>query len=274
MFGEKEFLSDEELAKLKARLDEIWDSSQAGDLLSDFLIQRVLEDPSFRGFDQDTGNYNAFWLKKRELDNRTSLVVDPPNGRIPAMKPEARQRLAGSFRRGRPDGPEDLTLSVRCISYGVPNILAGYNSYFQFLQTADHVVILQELIHDVRIIPIGDKPPLSDDIQLWHGDSRGRWEGDTLVVETENYSKAGSFRGASENLRVVERFTRVGRDVLEWRITFEDPTTWESPWTMMIPLSRSDDAIFEYACHEGNYALEGVLAGARAEERAAESSGP
>jgi hypothetical protein len=272
-FGDKAELSEEELARLAARLEEMRESSQAGDLLGDFLIQRVLEDPDFRGFDQDTGNYNSFWLVERQLDRRTSLVIDPPNGRIPPFVTEARQRLAaarGGF-GGTPRGPEDMPLNVRCITYGVPNILAGYNSYFQILQTPDHVVILQELIHDARVVPLGDRPPLDADIKLWNGDSRGRWEGDSLVIETTNYSTAGSFRGASDQLLVTERFTRVSDDVLEWQITFEDPTTWESPWTMMIPLSRSVEAMFEYACHEGNYGMHGILAGARAEEAAATS---
>ncbi len=269
-FAEKALLGDEELARLQARLAEIRESAQAGDLLGDFLIQKVL-DPEFRGFDRVTGNYNSFWLVERELDKRTSLVVDPPNGRIPPMTPEAQQRLlaaSGGYFSSSPDGPEDLTLTVRCISYGVPNLLAGYNSYFQILQSPDYVVILQELIHDVRVIPLDGRPHLAEGIRQLHGDSRGRWDGDTLVVETSNYSRMGSFRGASEDLRVVERFTRVGPEVIEWEITFEDSATWTRPWTVMIPLQSSGDAMFEYACHEGNYAMYDILAGARAQEKA------
>ncbi len=271
-FREKASLTDEELARLQARLDEIREDTQAGDLLGDFLIQKVLEDPAFRGFDQQTGNYNSFWLVDRELDNRTSLVVDPPNGRIPPRTPEALQRLRagrGGFGSSSPEGPEDLSFSVRCITYGVPNLLAGYNSYFQILQSPDYVVILQELIHDARIIPLDGRPHLADGIRQWHGDSRGRWEGDTLVVETSNYSPRTSLRGASENLRVVERYTRVSPEVIEWEITFEDPATWTRPWTAMIPLTNSGDAMFEYACHEGNRALPGILAGARLLEKEA-----
>ena len=274
-FGDKATLSDEELSVLQQRLEEIRAGEQAGDLLADFLIQKVLDDPEFRGFDQDTGNYNSFWLANRELDHRTSLIIDPPNGRLPPMTSEALSRLRSSYGSfGRPPKSyEDLSAGTRCISYGVPNLLAGYNSFFQILQTADHVAILQELIHDVRIIPLIGRPPLAEGIRQLHGDSRGRWEGDVLVVETRNYSAAGAARGASENLLVVERFRRVSPDVIEWEITFGDADTWQSPWTLMIPLTRSDDPIFEYACHEGNYALEGILAGARAQE-AAESSGP
>ena len=137
-FGDKATLTDEELADLKRRLEEIREGSQAGDLLGDYLIQRVLEDPEFRGFDQVTGNYNSFWLVDRELDNRTSLVVDPPDGRIPALTEQAMERMRAAVAYGDevPAGPEDMPVSVRCISYGVPNTLAGYNSYFQIFQTA------------------------------------------------------------------------------------------------------------------------------------------
>ena len=276
-FREKASLTDEELATLQERLAEIREGTQAGDLLGDFLIQKVLDDPEFRGFDQRTGNYNSFWLVDRELDNRTSLVVDPPNGRIPPITPEARQRrraARGGFGSSSPDGPEDLTLSVRCITYGVPNLLAGYNSYFQILQSPEYVVILQELIHDARVIPLDGRPHLADGIRQWHGDSRGRWEGDTLVVETSNYSPRTSLRGASENLRVVERFTRVSPEVIEWEITFEDPATWPRPWTAMILLKNSGEAMFEYACHEGNYAMHDILAGARAQEETAQAEQP
>ncbi|MCY3970838.1 MAG: hypothetical protein OXG74_12950 [Acidobacteria bacterium] len=275
-FGEKATLTDEELADLKRRLDEIREGSQAGDLLGDYLIQRVLEDPEFRGFDQVTGNYNSFWLVDRELNNRTSLVVDPPDGRIPALTEQAMERMRAAVAYGDevPDGPEDMTLGVRCITFGVPNTLAGYNSYFQFFQTADHVAILQELIHDVRIIPLKAPAALPEDLRLWHGNSRGWFEGDSLVVETKNYSAAGGASGrATDGLKVVERFTRTGPDTIEWEITYEDQTTWVRPWTMMIDLARTEDPIFEYACHEGNYGLTNILSGARAQEREAAATG-
>ncbi len=275
-FGDKATLTDEELADLKRRLEEIREGSQAGDLLGDYLIQRVLEDPEFRGFDQVTGNYNSFWLVDRELDNRTSLVIDPPNGRIPALTDEALERMRAAVAYGAevPAGPEDMPVSVRCISYGVPNTLAGYNSYFQILQTADHVAILQELIHDVRIIPLVEQAPLPGGLLLWHGNSRGWFEGDSLVIETKNYSADGGSRSnATQGLRVLERFTRTGADVLEWEITYEDEATWVRPWTMMIRLARTEDPIFEYACHEGNYGLTNILSGARAQEREAAASG-
>ncbi len=275
-FGDKATLTDDELADLKRRLEEIREGSQAGDLLGDYLIQRVLEDPEFRGFDQVTGNYNSFWLVDRELDNRTSLVIDPPNGRIPALTEQAMERMRAAVAYGDevPAGPEDMTLGVRCITFGVPNTLAGYNSYFQFFQTADHVAILQELIHDVRIIPLAEPAPLPDDLRLWHGGSRGWFEDDSLVVETTNYSAGGGASGrATDGLKVVERFTRTGPETIEWEITYEDEATWVSPWTMMIRLARTADPIFEYACHEGNYGLTNILSGARAQEREAVATG-
>ena len=153
-------------------------------------------------------------------------------------------------------------------------LIEGGNSYFQILQTADHVAILQELIHDVRVIPLGEQAPLADDLRLWHGNSRGWFEGDSLVVETKNYSADGSSRSrATDGLKVTERFTRTGADVIEWEITYEDEATWVRPWTMMIRLARTEDPIFEYACHEGNYGLTNILSGARAQEREAAATG-
>ncbi len=268
----KETLTGEELADLQARLAELRESEQAGNLLGDLLVQQVLNDPGFREFDAGTGNYNSFWLVERELDARTSLIIDPPDGRIPPLTAAARERFAArGATDGGPAGPESLPLNERCITFGVPNLLAGYNSYFQILQTADHVVILQELIHDARVIPIDGRAGLDATIRQWHGDSRGRWEGDTLVIETSNYSHQASLRGASRNTQVTERFERVGPETIEYTVTYDDRDTWERPWTLMIPLKKSDaqDTLFEYACHEGNYAMEGILAGARAAEAGA-----
>jgi hypothetical protein len=170
-----------------------------------------------------------------------------------------------------PAGPEDLADQVRCITYGVPNILAGYNSLFQILQTPDFVVIFQELIHDARIIPMDGRPHLPDGIRQWHGDSRGRFEGETLVVETTNFSPESHFQGSAENLHLVERFTRVEAGTISYEIEITDPTTFARPWTIRIPLKATTDPIFEYACHEGNVAMEGILKGARAKEALPES---
>ena len=268
-------LTEEELAQLQQQVAEFRDAEQAGDLLGDRLFQQALGNSKYQDFDEVTGNYNAFWLVERELDNRTSLIVDPPNGRFPPLTPAAKQRAAvrREYAAAHPsDGPEDRTLSDRCLHFGAPRLGAGYNSYFQILQTPDHVTILQEMGHEARVIPIDEQPHVDGGIRLWNGNARGRWEGETLVVETTNFSPQSRFQGASENLRMVERFTRVAPDTVRHEVTFDDPTTWTRPWTVMILLKQSQDTLFEYACHEGNYAMHGILAGARVEEAEAAGS--
>ncbi|MXZ72329.1 MAG: hypothetical protein F4Z04_12625 [Acidobacteria bacterium] len=268
----KSSLTDEELAAFRAAAADVTASGQDavfGDQLALAALAGVTDVDSY---DPATGNYNQFWLVERDFDNRTSLIVDPPDGRIPPRTPAAER--AG---RGQPPPPiaekadswADRPLSERCITYGVPSLFAGYNSYYQIFQSRDHVVVLMEMIHDARVIPIDGTPHPNGQIRQLHGDSRGRWEGDTLVVETRNYSRLGAFWGASEDLVVVERFTRAAPDTIHYEVTFHDETTWTRPWTVMIPLRRSPDPLFEYACHEGNLGMEGILAGYRAEERAA-----
>src|SRR5215471_16725338 len=175
--------------------------------------------------------------------------------------------------RGRPAaGPEDRALQERCITYGSPQLTAGYQSYYQIVQNAASLVFMTEMIHDARVIPIDSRPHLPSTVHQWLGDSRGHWEGDTLVVDTTNY-KPRAFRNvSSEKLHVIERFTRTGPETLKYEITIDDPDTWTKPWSLMIPLRRSSDPYLEYACHEGNYGLAGVLAGARAEEQRAAAS--
>ena len=215
--------------------------------------------------------YNDFWWDYGNSltgDNRTSLIVDPPSGRLPTRTETATARLAerAEARRRHARGPEDRSLGERCISWGAPRLGAGYNSYVQLFQTPDHVVVYMEM-GGSRVIPLAGSPHVDDKIRQLHGDSRGHWDGDTLVIETTNYSSQARFRGASDNLHMVERLTRVGPRTLDYEVTITDPTTWTRPWTVMIPLMGSDDAIFEYACHEGNIGMEGILAGHRAEER-------
>jgi hypothetical protein len=265
---DREFLTDAEVANLERRAAELFESQQAGDLIGDRLFQEIIKDPNLRPFDPDTGNYNSFWLVDRSVDNRTSLIVDPPNGRMPARvaKPDQGRRPPQQGAAG-PANPEDVNLNERCITYGVPWLVAGYNSYIQIVQTPDYVVILQEMIHDVRIVPLDGRPHVNGSLRLWNGDSRGRFEGDTLVVTTTNYSPKTRLQGSSENLKLIERFRRVAPDTLEYRLTFDDPSVWTAPWTMMIPLKRSDEQVHEYACHEGNHSLTGILAGARLLEK-------
>ena len=265
-------LSDEELAELTQKIAEFRDAEQAGDLLGDRLVQQALGNPEFQDFDVVTGNYNAFWLVERHLDNRTSLIVDPPDGRIPALTEAAAARAAErrAYRAEHPsDGPEDRTLGDRCLHFDAPRMGAGYNSYFQLAQTPTHVAIFQEMGHFTRVIPLDGRPRVDDGIRLWAGDARGRWEGDTLVVETTNYSPRTRFSGATANLHLVERYTRVGPGVLRHEITLRDADTWTRPWTVELLHESTTDPIFEYACHEGNYSMPGILGGARLEEREA-----
>jgi len=273
-FGDKAVLTEEEVAALTQRLSEFRDDDQAGDLLGDNLILKVL-DPTFDPeFDRETGDYNAFWLVERQFDNRTSLVVDPSNGRIPSLTTESRSRaeVRGAYRREHPsDGPEDRSLGDRCLHFEAPRLSAGYNSYFQILQTPDHVAILQEMGHISRVIPLDARPHADEAIRLWTGDARAHWEGDTLVIETTNYSADTRYRGATEGLRLEERFTRVAPDILEHEVTLNDPATWTQPWTVQLLLEATEDPIFEYACHEGNYAMEGILGGARLQEKTGQS---
>jgi hypothetical protein len=222
--------------------------------------------------------YNDFWWDSGTRvvpTRRTSLVVDPPDGRVPLLTPEAQQRVAAAAearkQRGPADHPEDRNLWERCITRGVPTVMLPqvYNGHYEIIQTSDHVVILAEMIHDARIIPIDGRPHLPQTIRQLLGDSIGRWEGDTLVVETTNFTNKTNYRGAGENLRLVERFTRTAPDILTYRVTIEDPTTFTRPWTVELPAVRSDGPIYEYACHEANYGLEGILRGHRAEEQRA-----
>ena len=264
-------LTEEEVADLSLRARELF-NGETDAAFGDSVFEAALADQQgYTSSDTGTGNYNQFWLVDREFENRTALVVDPPDGRVPALTAEGSTRTA-ERRSHREDHPADWTTdrnnSDRCITYGVPRIRAGYNSYFQVVQTADNVAIVKELIHDVRIIPLDGRPHLEDNLRQWMGDSRAHWEGDTLVVETTNYSTKSDFMGSSENFKLVERFTRVGPETLNWQLTFTDPTHWTRPWTAVISLKKSEDAVFEFACHEGNIAMEGILAGHRSQERA------
>ena len=217
----------------------------------------------------DPGTYNEFWWERGTRLKQTSLVVDPPVGRIPAMTAYGQVR-AGWVRGG--DSWMNRSLAERCITRGAPKRPGGYNNNFLILQTPGYVVILQEMIHEVRIIPLDGRPHVDDDVRFWMGDSRGRWEGDTLVVETTNFSDQIVFNsfnccpGAGANLRLEERFTRVDADTIDHRYTVEDPFTYAGPWTAAIPMTRLDGPIYEYACHEGNYGMENLLRGARVQE--------
>jgi hypothetical protein len=271
----REFLTDEEVARLKARAQELFNGD--GDAaFGDEIFAAALSDRDkyvADSFDKATGNYNSFWLVGRDFDNRTSLITSPRDGRVPPLTAEGQKRMKQMMALlsggGRADSHEDRPLSERCITFGMPDTLAGYNSYYQFVQSPGWVAIYTERIHDVRLIPLDGRPHLPKNVKLLNGDSRGRWEGETLVVDTTNFNSQSGFRGSSENLHLIERFTRVSPDTIAYEITMDDPTIWTQPWTLMIPLKRTTDLIYEYACHEGNIGIMGVLSGARAEEKAA-----
>jgi hypothetical protein len=223
---------------------------------------------------QAGSSINDFWFERGKVAEglRTSLIVDPPDGKIP-YTPEGQKRLtarAQERRLHRSDGPEDRSLTERCIVWpvsGPPMMPTGYNSNYQIIQAPGYVVILVEMIHDARIIPLDGRPHVAAGIREWMGDSRGHWEGNTLVVDTTNFSPKFGFRGASENLHMTERFTRVDAENLRYEFTVDDPATFSKPWTAQIPMRRTQGPIYEYACAEGNYALGDILAGARAEEK-------
>ena len=266
----RETLTDEELAALRVRASELFSTESGDAAFGDSVFAAVLaEVEDFSSRDTATGNYNHFWMVERDWNNRTSLVIDPPDGRLPSRTAAAAARLAerAEARRRHAWGPEDRSLGERCISWGVPRLGAGYNSYSQIFQSQDYVVIYMEM-GGARVVPLDGRPHIDESVRQQHGNSRGHWDGDTLVVETTNYAGASYFMGSRDNLHLVERFTRVSEDVLRYEVTVTDLTTWTAPWTAMIPLRRSPDAIFEYACHEGNIGMEGIMAGARVLEKA------
>jgi len=271
----RETLTDEEVAALQARAGELFSNESGDAAFGDSVFAAALaEAETFSSRDTQTGNYNQFWMVERNWDNRTSLIVDPSDGRLPARTQLAMDRQAqrSEARQRHAWGPEDRSLGERCISWGAPRLGAGYNSYIQLFQSAGHVVVYQEM-GGPRVVPIDGTPHVDENIRQLHGDSRGRFEGDSLVIETTNYSSNVSILGANDGLRVVERFTRVSDDTLQYEVTMTDPKTWAAPWTAVIPLQSTQDPVFEYACHEGNIGMEGIMAGARALEKAEADAG-
>jgi hypothetical protein len=263
--GRRQFLTDEEHAR---RLEDV----------------RIRDERDLARVDVLSGKVDApnapipHWREYNTTSRRTSLVIDPPDGRLPPRVPRARPipvQRCGSLQRGEPcDSYEDYGLGVRCIVHGggFPDAMfpAVYNANMRILQAPGFVAIVYELIHDTRIIPLDrGGPPLSPAVRMYMGDARGRWEGTTLVVETSNL-KANT-RGASPGLRLVERFTRIGRGSIEYTVTFIDPATWTVPWTAALDLKARPAAagVFEYACHEGNYGMANMLSASRYLERTA-----
>jgi len=242
------------------------------------IVANTNSDRRDGGAEADVGRaYNNFWKDggtKVVPTMRTSLIVDPPDGRIPALTPEAQRKAAARVeaRRSHPaDGPEDRSLQERCILWpaaGPPMMPVGYNSNYQIVQDRGFVAVISEMIHDVRIIPTDGSAHLPSNVRQWLGDPRGHWEGNTLVVDSTNFTDKTNFRGSGENLHLTERFTRTGPESLTYEFTVDDPATFVKPWTVQIPMTRAEGPVLEYACNEGNYAMQGILAGARATEKA------
>ena len=225
--------------------------------------------------------YNDAWWDRGErivADRRTSLIVEPADGKVPPLTAEGQKRAAAARAHtaavgDNPAAPEDLDVYSRCIiRSALPRLSTGYNNNYEIVQTPGYVAILQEQIHDTRIIPVDGRPHLSGTVRQWLGDSRGRWEGDTLVVETTNFTdeaRGSTFRDATRNMVLVERFRRVDAETIDYQFTVTDPETWTRPWTVKMPWNKVDGLMYEYACHEGNYGLANTLRSARAAEKAA-----
>jgi hypothetical protein len=267
-FGLRATMTDAELADLKKRAKQLMDGGDA--FFGDELVLAALEGKAkFSSADTQTGNYDQTWLSERIFDNRTSLIIDPPDGRIPPAAPGAAERAraqAAARQAAGGDPIRDLGLSTRCISGGTPNIRPGYQSYFEVTQGPGVVALRTEMIHDARVFSVDEGPHVSKVITQYHGDSRAHWEGDTFVVDTTNFSPNTNFRGATDHLHVIEKFKRVADDTLEYYITIDDNTVWSKPWTLMLPLKKTGELLFEYACHEGNYGLRGILSARRGQE--------
>ena len=252
-FVEQEFLSDQNVATIERRAAE-----------------------RLRVYSPDDSLMNTppWWLDYGTQvvgTRRSSLIVDPPDGRVPAMTREGSTRQTDRLAaRASADGPEGLNPWDRCITRGLPAAMlpGAYNNNLQLVQTPGYVVIITEMIHEARIVPVEGRASLAQNVHAWMGVSRGRWEGGTLVVETTNFSDKADFRGAGGKLRLIEHFTRIDAGTIEYRFTVEDPTTWTRPWTVAFPLVKSDGPMYEYACHEANYSLQNILSIARAAESA------
>ena len=270
MFGDRDRLTDEEMDFLRRRMAEI--AEEGGDALFGSGTFNAAFAGEVTSYDPTTGNYDQSWLVDREVHNRTSQIIDPPNGRYPPRTGEsiaiARQR-AERVSNNDIASWTDMSVDDRCINYGAPYLNTGYNSYWQIVQSRDHVVIVQEMIHDARIIPLLESPLLSDNIRLWHGDPRGYWDGDTLVIETANFAEKSHDGPNTAAKRNIERITRISDSQLLYQFTSDDPGTFTAPYTIELLLDHSADQIYEYACHEGNYAMENILRGARELERLA-----
>jgi hypothetical protein len=242
-------------------------------------IRRAIEKRTIANFEGPIHGPDGWWQNSLFLEKGSQawFVIDPPDGKIPPTTPQARERATARAEarkgRGPADSPEDRNLYDRCITRGLPGSMmpAIYGNSYQIVQSPGYVAIRYEMVHETRVIPVNARPHTDPNIRSYMGDATGRWEGDTLVVETRNFKENSTYRGANaDTLRVIERFTRISPDKVRWEVTLNDPETWTRPWTFAMPLTMNDEEpVLEYACHEGNYGLRNILSAARAEEKAA-----
>ena len=263
-------LTDQEVAQLQERASRLFKEGTSDFAAGDAVFLAALGTAD--RFKSPTSTHNSEDMIEREFDRHTSLIVDPPDGRIPAPTTDALKRREAAAAAVRREHVEDFDNALRCIAYGVPRLGGRYGAgdygYYQIVQTPGYVLLFMETGHEARIIPLNGRPHVPEGMRLWSGDSRGRWEGETLVVETTNFSAKSNFMGSAAGLRLVERFTRVAPDAIRYEMTMSDPATWATPWTAEMPLKQSDARLFEWACHEGNYhIMTGMLSAARSQER-------
>ena len=264
-------LTDAEVEKMRQKARELF-TGKSDAVFFDGFYPAVLDNvlglrQGFKSVDGETGDYGSEWNDERTWENRTSLITEPPDGRLPALTPRAIEARAEARKATqRSWSVKDRPLGERCITYGSPQLTAGYQSYYQIVETPGAVMIVTEMFHDVRIVKMNRGSHAPKNVQGWLGDSIGHWEGDTLVVDTTNYRPRAFQSISSEKLHIIERFHLQDANTLRYEITVNDPDTYTRPWSLMIPLQRSSKPVYEYACHEGNYSLAGILAGARAEE--------
>ena len=268
-FGTRQLLTDEEFADRRLQAER-----QVQAALSEFDVETA--DTTNAGAVGSATSPPPHWLERGSASRRTSVLIEPSNGRLPPMTDAARsraERARGVSTNRNSNGPFDSWLDMglydRCITRGIPNAIFPtiYNSNTRIVQGPGYVAITYEMIHETRVIPVTARPRLSAEHRQYVGDSRGRWEGDTLVVESSNYRPDSTFRGASRDARIIERFTRADDETLRYEITVDDPATWTAPWTAALNLKPQADDMYEYACHEGNYAMRNILSGSRAAER-------
>lgn len=268
------FLTDAEVVELNRRAKKIFGSGTSDAAAPDAYFLAALR--NIQEYKSAGATDSAERVAELEIDNRTSIIIDPPDGRLPAYTEAGNRRRAAYCRArsgtGNPSGPKEVAPGDRCITFGVPRVngvySAGLHGYYQIVQTRDHVLLFSENIHETRIFPLDGSPHISDRIRMWSGDSRGRWENNTLIVDTTNFNGELNSLGASEHFHLIERFTRVAPDEIRYEMTFDDPSTWTKPWTAMIRLKRTNVKLYEFACHEGNEVImQTILRGTRPSER-------